>query len=127
MQPVALITALALLQYTLFGMLVARARGRTGVMPPATAGHPEFERYYRVQQNTTEQIILFLPSLWLFATYIDPRIAAAIGGVYLIGRLAFLLGYVADPGKRIPGFVLTMLANMSLLLGSIIGVVRAML
>ena len=45
---VAVVIALALIEYLLFAILVARARVRCHVPAPATTGHPVFERYFRV-------------------------------------------------------------------------------
>jgi uncharacterized MAPEG superfamily protein len=123
MEPVALVTSLALLQYFAYGVLVSRARTRTGIAAPATTGHPEFERYHRVHQNTLEQLVTFLPSLWLFATYVQPLAAAGLGALFILGRLVYLLGYVTDPGKRTAGFVMTSLAQLPLLVGGMIGAV----
>jgi glutathione S-transferase len=127
MEPVALVTSLALLQYFAFGILVGRARARTGVAAPAMTGHPEFERYNRVHQNTLEQLVIFLPALWLFATYVQPLAAAGLGVLFIVGRLVYLRGYVANPGKRTIGFAMTALAQLPLLLGGIIGAVTSWL
>jgi glutathione S-transferase len=127
MEPVALVTLLALLQYFAFGILVGRARTRTGVAAPAMTGHPEFERYNRVHQNTLEQLVIFLPALWLFATYVQPLAAAGLGVLFIVGRLVYLRGYVANPGKRTIGFAMTALAQLPLLLGGIIGAVTSWL
>jgi glutathione S-transferase len=127
MEPVALVTSLALLQYFAFGILVGRARARTGVAAPAMTGHPEFERYNRVHQNTLEQLVIFLPALWLFATYVQPLAAAGLGVLFIVGRLVYLRGYVANPGKRTVGFAMTALAQLPLLLGGIIGAVTSWL
>ncbi len=125
MQYVAAVSLLALLQYVAFGMAVAYARGRYGVKAPAIAGHEVFERYFRVQQNTLELIVVLLPSLWLFAQYVDSRWAAGLGVVYLVGRTVYFMGYVRDPAKREIGFALTALPIVALLAGALIGVVVA--
>jgi glutathione S-transferase len=83
---VLIVMVLALLQFYGFGIAVGRARVRHGVAAPATTGHPVFERYFRVQMNTLEQLVAFLPAIWLFAQFYDPRWAAALGAVYLTGR-----------------------------------------
>ena len=70
MEFVALVTNLAVLEYAVFALLVGLARGRTGVLAPETSGHPEFERYFRVQQNTLERLVIFIPSLWVFSYYV---------------------------------------------------------
>ena len=74
MEYVALVSGLALLQYVAFGMLVGRARGRYGVKAPAITGHEVFERYFRVQQNTLELLVVMLPAIWLFARYVERRL-----------------------------------------------------
>ena len=86
MEPVAIVTALALIQYLVIGALVGRARVKGGVQAPAISGDPIFERYFRAHQNTLEQLILFVPSLWIFAHYVSAPVAAGLGLVFIIGR-----------------------------------------
>lgn len=124
---VALVTGLALLQFVIFAMLVGWARGKYGVAAPATTGHPVFERYYRVQMNTLELLVVFLPSLWIFGHYIGETWAAGLGAVFIAGRLAYLLGYVADPKKREIGFGLSFFPVLALLIGALFGAGRALL
>lgn len=116
------VIALALIQFFVFGGLVGRARTTYGVAAPAITGHPIFERYYRVHYNTMEQLILFIPSMLLFATYVHAVAAAGLGLVFVIGRYIYLRGYIADPGKRGPGFLISMLPTMILLFGGLGGV-----
>lgn len=124
---VELVTLLAVFQFFAFGGLVARARGRYGVKAPATTGHEMFERYYRVQMNTMETLILFLPSLWIAALYWSPPLMAAVGAVYLVGRMVYLRSYVADPAKRDVGYAISVAPAGILLLACVVGVVRALL
>tara|TARA_R110001592_G_scaffold104565_2_gene294157 strand:+ start:2194 stop:2577 length:384 start_codon:yes stop_codon:yes gene_type:complete len=118
MEFVAIVIVLALVQYFVFGMLVGKARGTYEVHAPAISGHPVFERYYRVHQNTLEMIVMFIPSIVLFSYLVRPDIAAAIGAIYLVGRVIYLRAYVADPSKRGLGFMVSMLPVLVLLLGS---------
>src|SRR5512139_2271715 len=122
MELVAVVTVLALLEYIVFAMLVGRARGKYGVKAPAVTGHEVFERYFRVQQNTLELLVVFLPSLWLFASYVSAGWAALLGAVYLVGRVFYLRGYVADPAKREIGFALSFLPIVALVFGALVGV-----
>lgn len=125
---VVLVAVLALLQFAAFGALVGRARGQYGVSAPATTGHPVFERYYRVQYNTLEQLVVFVPALFLSAAYGFGAdwMSAAIGLVYLVGRQIYLRSYVRDPKTRGLGFVLTVLPGAILLLNAAAGAVAAL-
>jgi glutathione S-transferase len=114
---VLIVIVLALVQFYAFGIIVGRARVRHGVPAPATTGNPVFERYFRVQMNTLEQLVGFLPALWLFAQFVDPHWAAALGTVYLIGRQIYFLSYVKDPKSRSLGFALTALPTFIMLAG----------
>ncbi|MGH6693324.1 MAG: MAPEG family protein [Gammaproteobacteria bacterium] len=127
MELVAVVAGLALLELVYFGLQTGRARGRYKIEAPAVTGHPIFERHFRVQQNSIEQIVVFLPALFLFATYVHAPTAAALGAVYVIGRLVYERGYVADPAKRGPGFGLSFIPSVILVLGGLAGAVRAWL
>jgi glutathione S-transferase len=118
---VELITLLALLQFIYFGVLVGRARDRFGVKAPAVAGNEIFERYFRVQMNTLEQLVVFLPALWLATAYVAAYWVALLGVVYLMGRFLYLRAYVAEPSKRSIGFTLTSVPILVLLLIDLIG------
>jgi uncharacterized membrane protein YecN with MAPEG domain len=122
--PSATVTIVALIVYFVLGANVARARGRYQVAAPAVDGDPAFARIYRVQQNTLEQLVLFLPALWLFALTIGDPWAGLIGVVWPIGRILYAWGYYRDAEKRGPGFVLSVAATMVLLIGAVVGLVR---
>ena len=127
MELVAFVAGLALVEYFVFTMQCGRARGRLGVPAPATTGNPVFERYLRVQYNTLEQLVIFVPALFGFAWFVSERWAAALGVVFVVGRALYARGYVADPAKRGPGFALTLVANGGLLLGATLGALVAWL
>jgi uncharacterized MAPEG superfamily protein len=127
MAPVAVVIIIAVLEYVVFGWLVGRARHRYGVKAPATTGHEVFERYFRVQQNTLETLIVFIPAISLFAIYVNPNWAAWIGLLYVVGRILYLRAYVADPAKRSAGFALSALPILVLLVGALLGAARAMI
>jgi glutathione S-transferase len=118
---VYVVMMLALIQYFAFSMAVGRARGRFGVAAPATTGHPDFERYYRIQMNTLEQLIVFVPSLWIFASYVSETWAAVLGLVFVIGRLLYFFGYAKAANKRHIGFGLSALPLMVLMIGALVG------
>jgi glutathione S-transferase len=97
------------------------------VAAPATTGNPIFERYYRVQANTIETLIVFLPALWIAATYWSPRYIALIGVVYLIARMLYLVDYVRDPKRRGAGYALSMLPALVLIIAGLVGAIKALL
>jgi uncharacterized membrane protein YecN with MAPEG domain len=118
--------ALALVEFFVFGWAVGRARTRYQVPAPATTGNPVFERYFRAQMNTLEQLVIFLPALLLFAYYLNPYIAAALGALFVIGRALYFRGYVHSPEQRHVGFALAGIPTLVLLVGGIYGAVRAL-
>jgi uncharacterized membrane protein YecN with MAPEG domain len=122
-----IVTALAVLQFVFFGAQVARARGRYGIKAPATGGNLIFERYFRVQQNTLEQLVVFIPGLYLFGHYFNPAIGAILGLVYLVGRQLYALTYVKDPARRGPGYLVTVLPILILVIGGLFAAVRSLL
>jgi uncharacterized membrane protein YecN with MAPEG domain len=115
----ALVTLLALMVYFWMSLQVGRARGKSGISPPAMTGDPLLERAVRVQSNTLEWLPIFLPSLWLFAIYWNELAASGLGLVWIIGRLVYAAGYMADPAKRGSGFLIQFLASAVLLLGAL--------
>ena len=127
MELVAIVGALALLEYGVFVLICGHARGRCGVAAPATVGNAAFERAFRVQMNTLEQLAIFLPGLLLFAVYVSAPWAAALGVVFIVGRALYAHRYLTDPARRGPGFGITLLANGALLIGGLIGAVLDML
>lgn len=124
---VALTTVAALSLFVWMGLRVGQARAKFGVAAPATVGHPEFERHFRVQANTLEGLVVFLPSLWIFAFYWGQTVATVIGLVWIAGRIVYMLAYVRDPAARSTGFMIQGAALVLLLLGIALGAVRMMI
>ena len=115
----AIVTIAALLVYFAMGLQVARARGKSGIDAPAMTGDPMLERANRVHINTLEWLPLFLTALWLFAIYWNEPVAVGLGLVWIIGRLFYSAGYMADPVKRSTGFLIQALATSILLFGAL--------
>ncbi|MBE9053028.1 MAPEG family protein [Nostocales cyanobacterium LEGE 11386] len=122
----SLITALTLLLYLVITINVGRARAKYKVLPPQMSGNLDFERVLRVQQNTLEQIVLFLPALWLFSFYVSPFWGSGIGAIWLVGRIAYAWGYYQAAEKRMIGFGISSTSVMVLLLGSLIGIILSL-
>lgn len=123
----AAVTILSILFVFYTGINVAQMRGRHKISAPAVTGNPEFERAYRVQVNTIEQFVMFLPLLWLATVFFQTPgwLPAVLGLVWIVGRILYLRGYMAAADKRGIGFQITILATAALLILSIIGVVQA--
>jgi glutathione S-transferase len=123
----AIVTLLAVMFYFYTSVQVARARMAYGVKAPAISGQPDFERIFRVQMNTLEWLPVFLPSLWLFAIYLSDGFAAALGGVWIVGRIIYMIGYTEAANKRGAGFAVQSVAAMALWGGALYGIVTKML
>jgi glutathione S-transferase len=115
----ALVTCLAIALYFFTSIRVAKARAAFGIKAPAIIGHSDFERVFRVQMNTLEWMPIFLPSLWLFAIYISDPIAAAVGLVWIAGRILYMTGYSQAADKRGRGFGVQAMATGILWLGAL--------
>ena len=125
MHYVELVAILAVIQFLAFGALTGRARRLSGLKAPAISGHEGFERMYRVQMNTLELLVAFLPALLLSAKYWSPVAIAALGFIYLIGRLIYWRAYVGDPSKRGLGFMLSIVPTILLVIFALIGICLA--
>ena len=118
---VNLVVALALLQFLAFLAAVGKAREKYNVIAPATTGNEVFERYFRVQMNTLELLVMFVPAIWMFGFYVSANIAAGLGGIYLIGRCIYFFSYVREPRKRSLGYGLSVGPVGALVIGALIG------
>jgi glutathione S-transferase len=133
MELVVLVVTLALLQFIYLAIQVGNARRRYGIPAPAMTGHPVFERHVRVQQNTMEQLLVFIPAVLMFAFVAENQawpgyeIAAALGVVWIVGRGLYARSYVKDPQSRAMGFMLTFVPSAILLVGTVIAVLMALL
>ena len=112
MEAVVIVTVLALIQYMYFGVQVGVIREKTGARAPASTGPDEFERVNRVHLNTLEQLVFFLPVLWMYAHYVNPLWGAGLGVVYLVGRVVYRSSYIKDPASRSMGFMMTLLPSV---------------
>jgi len=127
MEYATLIVLLALLQYVWFTLRVGMTRGKYEVNAPACDGDEAWERLFRVQQNTMEQLIMLIPASYAFAFYLSPVWVLIPGAVFILGRFLYSAEYLKDPKTRAPGMSLTLLANASLILGALFGLLKGML
>ena len=116
---VAIVTILAILTYFTMGLRVAAARRKSGIAAPAMFGEPALERTIRAHYNTLEWLPIFLVGLWLFAIYWNDLVAAAMGAVWIVGRIIYVRGYIAHEAKRAPGFLIQAVATGVLLFGAL--------
>jgi hypothetical protein len=123
----AIVTCFALVLYLVLVVRVTLARGRYNIIAPATTGHPVFERLLRIQANTGEQMLLFLPSLWLFSFYLSALWASVLGLVWILARAAYAVVYETNPEKRAIPFGLAFAATTILLVGGLIGSLLSLL
>lgn len=126
MDHATLIVLLALLQYVFFTARVGLARGKYNVNAPACDGDESWNRLFRVQQNTMEQLIIFIPASYAFAFYLSELWVLLPGMAYLVGRFLYSAEYQKDPKSRTPGMSITLLANVVLVLGALFGLFRVM-
>ena len=127
MEYATLVVLLALLQYIWITARVGISRGKYNINAPACEGDESWERLFRVQQNTMEQLIVFVPASFAFAYYMSSLWVLLPGAVFIIGRFLYSAEYVKDPKTRTPGMVLTMLANVILVLGALFGLIKGMI
>jgi uncharacterized membrane protein YecN with MAPEG domain len=123
----AAVTALAILIAIGFAILVSRVRRSVGIFPPAMSGDPRLERALRVQGNTVEGFIVFIPALWLASLYFQGWVPPVIGLIWCAGRIVFAIGYMAAPEKRHIGFAISILSVLALVVLAGIGIINAWL
>ncbi|PZO41436.1 MAG: MAPEG domain-containing protein [Pseudanabaena frigida] len=122
----AIATIGALLVYFGLGIGVGVARVKYKIMPPQTTGNEDFERVYRAHQNTLEQIVIFLPCLWLFSIFVNPNWGAILGAAWIVGRIAYAWGYYIEANKRAAGNAIASLATLALMFGTLFNLVRGL-
>ena len=126
MNYVYIVILLALVQFIFFTFRTGLTRDKYGVDAPKTAGNETWERIFRVQQNTMEQLVMFIPGMLMFAHFVSPQWALLPGVLYLIGRQLYSYLYISNPKKRGPGVALTFLPNIALIIGALIGLLLRM-
>lgn len=124
MELVTIVVMIALIEYNFFAFKTGFSRGKYGIKAPAVSGDENWERFYRVQMNTLEQLIVFIPAIYAFGYFVNSQLGCAIGCVFVIGRGLYFWGYTSpDTNKRTPGFVMTFFSNQILVFGSLIGAI----
>lgn len=126
MEYATLIVLLALLQYVLFTVRVGSTRDKYNVSAPACKGDETWERSFRVQQNTMEQLIMLIPATFAFSFYVSSTWVLLPGVLFIVGRFIYSSAYMKEPGKRAPGMIMTLLANAILIIGALIGLLIGM-
>jgi uncharacterized MAPEG superfamily protein len=120
---VSIVTSIMLIQLFAFSLKAGMARDKNSVKAPAISGNDQFERCFRVHYNSMELLLIAIPSMWMFANHVHALIAAGLGFIYVIGRVIYAKAYVADPGSRGLGFMVSMIPTVVLMLGALIGAI----
>ena len=113
---------IALLQYIFFTGRAGFSRGKYSIKAPKTVGNERWERIYRIQQNTMEQLVIFIPGTLIFSAYVSSSWVLLPGILFIVGRHLYSRLYLQSPENRGPGMVLSFLSNIVLVLGGLIGV-----
>jgi glutathione S-transferase len=127
LQGTGLVTVLSLILFFILTLNVGIARAKYKVPVPKITGDENFERVFRVQQNTLEQLIIFIPALWLFSLYVNAIAANILGGIWIVGRIFYAWGYYVEAAKRFLGFAIGSLTTVILMMGSLIGIGKSLL
>jgi glutathione S-transferase len=117
----------ALFVYGWISINVGRARAQFGVPAPQSGGHPEFDKRYRVQVNTVEQSVLLIPGVLLGTPVLGDLFAGTLVAIWTVGRILFALAYYKDPAKRGPGFAMTFIPGLMLVIAAAKGAVTALI
>jgi glutathione S-transferase len=123
MEYIELVTVVAVLQFFFFGAMTGNARRLSGLKAPAMSGNEQFERMYRVQMNTLETLVVFLPALFLASKYWPSVLIVTLGSLYIVGRHIYWRAYVSDPSKRTLGFMISIIPTLTLLLLAVVGII----
>ena len=127
MEYTAIVTVLILLQFTWFGFQVGAMRGKHEIKAPAVSGAPEFDRSFRVHYNTMEQLVVFVPVLWLYAHMVNPMWGAGFGIVFLVARFIYQSAYLKDPAGRSLGATLTFLPALVMMIWVLVKAVMTLI
>ncbi len=115
-----LVILVALAVYVGTMLYCERMRARHRIMAPATSGHPAYERAFRIQQNTLEQLVVFVPAVWLFSALVNPMIGAILGAIWIVGRVIYAVSYAQAPERRGPGFIIGFIVLIVLVVGALV-------
>ena len=119
MEYAPIIVMRALLEYIWFTVRVGASRGKYEVKAPNCTGDDTFERLFRVQQNTLEQLIIFIPGIFAFAHFVSVKWSWLPGGLFIVGRFMYSSEYINKPDSRVPGMSMTLLANAICVIGAL--------
>jgi glutathione S-transferase len=123
----ALVTIATLFVYIWVTLQIGKARRLHSISAPDMTGPDDFNRVIRVHGNTMEAMLLFLPSLWLFAAFNSDLYAGIIGLFFPLGRIIYARGYYQAADKRGRGFMIGFLSTVVLLVGALIAVAQNLL
>lgn len=114
-----LIILVALLQYSYFLGKVGYFRAKLEVHAPKTTGNEKWERLFRVQQNTMEQLIIFIPATYFFSSIISDEWVLLPGIIFIIGRALYSASYISNPNGRGLGMIMSFIPSVLMILSTL--------
>ena len=124
MKLTALVTVGAVFTTAILGGIAGFMRGKHNIIAPAMTGNLQFEIAHRVHANTVEQLVLFLPLLWISAVTLSDWWAASVGLVWIFGRCIYAWQYMVNAEKRSYGVIVTSLSTGVLAISACVGIVN---
>jgi len=113
---------IALLQFIFFTGRAGFSREKYDIKAPKTVGNERWERIYRIQQNTMEQLLIFIPGTVIFSLYVSATWVLLPGILFIVGRHIYSRLYLESPENRGPGMVLSFFSNIFLVIAGLVGI-----
>jgi uncharacterized membrane protein YecN with MAPEG domain len=110
-----------------FSMRVGMMRHKHDIDAPTCTGNDEFERTFRGHLNQVEDMVLFLPVLFLSVSVIGDLYAGALGIIWCAGRLVYFLNYCKEASTRSKGLMFSFPVWIILAGASLWGVIRELI
>jgi glutathione S-transferase len=91
------VTLVTLITYQILSISVSAARGKYKITAPATTGNINFERVYRTHLNYLENLVIFLPLVWIDSLEFGGSIFFLVPAIsWLISKILFSVAYIKN-------------------------------